>query len=616
MRLSHAVGEVGRRAATYIGQIASVNGGVITVRLDSTGSSLILVNGESYRVGQIGAFVRIPLGYTDLFAVATQVGASQMAAEGAPLEGQLEDSEQRTTGFRWLTAALFGESASGHFERGVSQYPTVGDDVHVVTAPEMGSIYRRDLGQDDLMIGRIASSSGIPARLQLSTLISRHSTVVGSTGAGKSNLVAVVLEELAGGSFQSARVLVIDPHGEYSNVALDASRSINTETIAPGGSEKLHVPYWALPLDELLGLTMGDMQPNVTEHIRDRVRELKVEAASYLASAPPAESITADSPVPFSIRRLWFELEDDERATFSESSNQTISTRSPRTHHGDEDTLSPPTYPPATSFNTAPYPNRARRQISRQLDLLRSRIKDEQFAFMFDPAHATSPDHDGRIRADLDSLLISWIGHDRPITVLDVSGLPAEVLSTVVGTLMRIIYDALFWAMDLDIGGRQQPLLVVLDEAHLFLPRGGESPAHRTFSRIAKEGRKYGVGLMVVSQRPSDVDSSILSQCGTMIALRVTNSDDRTSVSSAVPDDLGGLTAMLPSLRTGEALVLGDALQIPSRVKVRLARHKPKGGDPLLPEGWLKARPNGSLYADAIANWRLRRTTSGNEVDR
>lgn len=177
--------------------------------------------------------------------------------------------------------------------------------------------------------------------------------------------------------------------------------------------------------------------------------------------------------------------------------------------------------------------------------------------------------------------------------------------------MLRLIYDALFWAMELPVGGRQQPLLVVLDEAHRFLPQDGDTSAHTVVSRIAKEGRKYGVGLMVVTQRPSDVDLAVLSQCGTMIALRVTNSKDRSAVSSTIPDDLGALTELLPTLRTGEMLVLGDALQIPSRIRVRKARSKPVGEDAPLPDAWRgEDRPEPMLYAAAVKNWRSQSTSA------
>lgn len=214
------------------------------------------------------------------------------------------------------------------------------------------------------------------------------------------------------------------------------------------------------------------------------------------------------------------------------------------------------------------------------------------------------PDLNGKTKGDLDDLVRSWVGHNKPITVLDVSGLPSEVLSTIVGTLLRIIYDMLFWAMDLPISGRRQPLLVVLEEAHIFLPEGKESPAHRTISKIAKEGRKYGIGLCVVTQRPVEIESNVLSQCGTMISLRLTNKADREKVEAAMPDDLGAISGMLPALRTGEGLVMGEAMPIPSRIQFFKARKRPRGDDPEMPQAWREPRPEAKHYKDALINWR------------
>jgi len=156
----------------------------------------------------------------------------------------------------------------------------------------------------------------------------------------------------------------------------------------------------------------------------------------------------------------------------------------------------------------------------------------------------------------------------------------------------------------LDVGGRRQPLIIALEEAHLFLPEGVESPAHRSAARIAKEGRKYGVGLCVVTQRPSEIDSAILSQCGTMITLRLTNTSDRAKVEATMPDELGILSGMLPSLRTGEGLVIGEAMPIPSRIQFYRAGNKLVGSDPNVAEAWRKPRPDGSGYTRAMVNWR------------
>lgn len=601
--------------STFIGRVASVRGGVVRVRLQGLPTTLVMVAGESYRVGQIGAFLRIPLGYTHLYAVCTQVGADAappLPAEfPAPLPAPDEDAANDS--YRWMTVTLFGEAIGGHFDRGVGQYPTVGDEVHLVTSRDLEVIYGDpDSREDDaIVVGRIASSAGLPARLQLSNLVSRHSCVVGSTGAGKSNFVAVVLEELCSESFPTARTLVIDPHGEYASVVGDRATVIYTGATVPTDAKRLRVPYWALPFDELLALTMGEMQPHATETLRDRIADMKRKAARHLADPPPQEAITADTPVPFSIRQLWFDLEHDQRVTYEKSEPQNDETKCKPEDVGDPNTLRPPTYPPISLGSKAPYLAKRRLPIGRQLDLLHSRLRDGRFAFMFDPDDPLHPDLEGKVTADLDALLVEWIGSQQPVTVLDVSGLPPEVLGTVVGTMLRLIYDALFWAMELPVGGRQQPLLVVLDEAHRFLPQDGDTPAHTVVSRIAKEGRKYGVGLMVVTQRPSDVDLAILSQCGTMIALRVTNGKDRSAVSSAIPDDLGDLTELLPALRTGEMLVLGDALQIPSRIRVRKARSKPVGEDAALPDAWRgEDRPEPALYAAAVKNWRSQSTSA------
>ena len=245
---------------------------------------------------------------------------------------------------------------------------------------------------------------------------------------------------------------------------------------------------------------------------------------------------------------------------------------------------------------------------------MRSRLKDGRFSFLFSPGGGYEPTLDGEIQNDLDSLVRDWVGHDRPITIFDVSGLPSEVLPTIVGTMLRVVYDVLFWAQDLPIGGMQQPLLVVLDEAHRFVPEGDDTTAHRTLSMIAKEGRKYGTGLMLVTQRPSEIDSAVLSQCGSLIALRITNSADRSKVAAAVPDDLGGLVEQLPSLRTGEGIFLGEVMPIPSRVRVRKANRKPVGDDPKLPDVWQTAeRPDGGLYSLALANWRAQSTSAAIE---
>jgi DNA helicase HerA-like ATPase len=577
-----------------------------------------MIGGESYRVGQIGGFFRVPLGYTNLYAVCTQIGADAAppgSAEGAFGAALETDSQLRLSGFRWMTIVLFGEGLGGEFERGVGQYPTVGDEVHLVTNDDLKVIYGWSKGKKGtISVGQIAATSGISADISVAGLVSRHSAIVGSTGAGKSNLVTVLLETVADGSLPNARAIVIDPHGEYATALGDKARVFRIRPDEAAGERPLWVPFWALPFSELQQLTLGGLQPNHEAAIRDQVLDMKVAAAQRLAIQPPPETLTADSPVPFSIKRLWYELDKFERVTFPVANPQTDDNANAPEEVGDAAALRSDRYPAASPYNQAPYKNQRKRNIERHLDLMRSRLKDSRFSFLFSPGGGYEPNLDGEVATDLDSLVRDWVGHDKPITIFDVSGLPSEVLPTIVGTMLRVVYDMLFWAQDLSVGGREQPLLVVLDEAHRFVPEGDETSAHRTLSMIAKEGRKYGTGLMLVTQRPSEIDSAVLSQCGSLIALRITNSADRAKVAAAVPDDLGGLVEQLPSLRTGEGIFLGEVMPIPSRVRVRKAKQKPVGDDPKLPEVWQVAeRPDGALYSRALANWRAQSTSA--EID-
>jgi DNA helicase HerA-like ATPase len=265
----------------------------------------------------------------------------------------------------------------------------------------------------------------------------------------------------------------------------------------------------------------------------------------------------------FSIRQLWFDLDDYERRTFRTEANQRVLTDVEK--KGDPQKLISNVYPIHGPGGKEPFKNPSPRGIGRQLELARSRLTDARYAFLFDPQGGYAPDLAGKIGSDIDGLVASWVGHDRPLTILDVSELPSDVATDVVGLLLRIVYDTLFWAGPLAVSGREQPLLIVVDEAHRFLPEGGDSSCQRILTRVAKEGRKYGVGLTVVTQRPSEIDATVISQCGTMIALRTTNPSDRARVAAAFPDDLGGLVDLLPSLRTGEGLFVGEAMFVPSR---------------------------------------------------
>ncbi len=234
------------------------------------------------------------------------------------------------------------------------------------------------------------------------------------------------------------------------------------------------------------------------------------------------------------------------------------------------------------------------------------RFRDRRFDFLLDPG-----DYDG-FKNDLHDLLGAWIDHDYAITVLDLAGIPFEVVDIVVGVVTRILFEGMFWGRDIPGIGRQRPLLIIYEEAHAYLPRGGSTQfvagyAGSSVRRIFKEGRKYGIGAIVVSQRPSELDETILSQCGTFFALRLSNSDDQGRIRSTVPDALVGLIDLLPALRTGEALVLGEAVQIPSRIRFPLVEPRPTSDDPEVVKRWKDKRITRPPYAKAITSWRCQR---------
>lgn len=579
-----------------IGEIDSISGNSISVKLfDNIKSNMPVIDGVVYRVGQIGSFVRIPLGYANLYGIVTQIGSGAIPDSLKEIYYKDYDSFKNTS---WINIVLAGEQVGKRFERGVTQYPTTGDKVHLVTMNDLDIIYGGYAEANSITVGNISVSESLDAKIDLDKLISRHCAIVGSTGSGKSNSVSVLLESIAKRNFPSSRILVIDPHGEYNDALSKYSRVI--ETSPKDEKNKLYIPFWALPFNELMKIFSGNLTDANREYIREKVVEAKIASASENKIDVAKESITADSPIPFSIKRLWFELDDFERKTF-QSDRITVSEK---LKEGDIETLKSNEYPPAGLGSSPPFLNQKAKGLLGFLDSVRNKLNDSSYSFLFNPGDFT-PDVKGKITKDIDRLFFDWLGNTLPITILDLSGIPSEIMSSISGTLLKIIYDGLFWGVNTKVGGKNQPLLIVLEEAHSYLKAGEHSISSRTVQMIAKEGRKYGVGLLLVTQRPSELDETVLSQCGTMIALRMNNSKDRSHIRSAVQDELQSMVDLLPSLRTGEALISGEAVKIPSRVKFFKISNAPKSSDPKASEKWLQTIENTeNEYKSLLKSWR------------
>jgi hypothetical protein len=581
---------------TEIGEIDSISGNSISVKLfDNIKSNMPVIDGVVYRIGQIGSFVRIPLGYANLYGIVTQIGAGAIPDSLKEIYLKDYDSFKNTS---WINIVLAGEQVSKRFERGVTQYPTTGDKVHLVTINDLDIIYGGYQDSNSITVGNISVSESLDAKIDLDKLISRHCAIVGSTGSGKSNSVAVLLEAIAKREFPSSRILVIDPHGEYNDALSKYSRVI--EINPKEEMNKLFIPFWALPFNELMKIFSGNLTDTNREYIREKVVDAKILSAEENKLNVSKESITADSPIPFSIKRLWFELDDTERMTF-EKDRMTVSAK---LSEGNIDNLTSNEYTPAGLGSSPPFLNQKAKGLLGFLDSMRNKLKDSSYGFLFTPG-ALTPDSNGKIEKDIDSLFFNWLGNSLPITILDLSGIPSEIMSSISGTLLKIIYDGLFWGVNTKVGGKNQPLLIVLEEAHSYLKAGEQSISSRTVQMIAKEGRKYGVGLLLVTQRPSELDETVLSQCGTMIALRMNNSKDRGHIRSAVQDELQSMVDLLPNLRTGEALISGEAVKIPSRVKFYKIANAPKSSDPKASEKWIETIDDTeNEYKKLLKTWR------------
>lgn len=583
---------------TFLGSVASVSGSTVSVHLaKSIASGLSIIEGRTYRIGQVGSFVRIPQGYQDLFGVVSEIGAKAMPEN--------LDNEQSETG-RWMQVQLIGEAIGNVFERGISQYPNIGDYVHITTETSLARIYgTNNTGHID--IGSLSSAESIPAKVSLNELVTRHSAVLGSTGSGKSTTTASLLRSIcsnsdSGETFPSARILMLDIHGEYSEALSDIANVFSVDP-RPGENE-LFIPFWALSSTDLLKFLTGGVDGPKESAFTDKIFNLK-RSSHNRNNFPGVEegSITIDTPLPFSLKSLWHQLIDFEISTFEGPSRDVPA----KLDDGDADSLIQPTYKPHAMGAQGPFLNSHAIGIRRQLNLLRSRLLDRRYDFLLHPG-PWEPNVDGDTEADLDSLLEGWLGGDKPINILDLSGVPSLVLELLVGSILKIVYEALFWSREKSEGGIARPLLIVMEEAHRYLSSASDTLASDTVQKIAKEGRKYGVGAMIISQRPSEIDETILSQCGTYFTLRLSNPSDRSRVQGALPDGLVSLLDVLPVLRTGEAIVMGEAAKLPMRCRVRLPiePHRPKSTDPGVVDSWsIEKRIEG--YDRVVASWRAQR---------
>jgi DNA helicase HerA-like ATPase len=565
---------------TYLGHIIRVDSGTIEVEVSNDiPSAAPIINGRLYKIGQIGTFIKIPIGNITIYGIVSSVSNTPSKSD--------EINLKYSFGSRFLTVQLVGEKiGEDDFEKGVGTYPTINDEVHIVIEKDLFDIYgKKDSGS--IEIGKHSSSENLSVYADLHKLILRHCAILGSTGSGKSNTTVSILKAILG-DYQGSRVILVDPHGEYASAFPDAKVLKINEVANP-----LFIPFWLMSFDELAYFLVGakptdDQKPDY-RLFRDLVTKLKQENCTHLKSGIVNPNlVTADSPIPFSARKLWFEMNWLLNATFDSANKDDQTSATVReTNSGDVENLIPATFTPYPTNNTAPFKSKHIEFYNYEKKIL-SRLRDSRFDFLFNPGEykdSTSP-------KDLHNLLNEWIGSGKKLAILDLSGVPFEVLDITVGLITRFVYDSMFWGRHETYTGKNRPLLLAYEEAHTYLNKSdNNSYSKEAVEKVFKEGRKFGLGALVISQRPSEISETILAQVGTFIALRLTNSGDQSIVKNSAPDNLNSLIDLLPSLRTGEAIIVGEAIKIPSRVRLKLNVPRPTSDDPKLVDKWLEAHP-------------------------
>ena len=573
---------------TCIGKVRHVLGAKVTVALNSDLAGIApIYRGHLQPIGQIGSLVRIPQGLIDLIGSVSLVGIAELSGAPAPSESIQRDE-------RWLQVQLLGEidAATGKFHRGVGSYPGLDDSVHFATPEHLRAIFP-DAGDNHIRIGTLASAEEVPMCLDAAKLVNRHSAIVGSTGSGKTSAVASILQHLVEGGWTAANVVVIDPHGEYAS-AFEQNASVRS--VLGEGQGQLRVPFWALPAAEILKIFLGGTG-NSTFYNRflelvTEARKNFVQRANWLQL--DVSAVTQDTPVPFDIRPIWYQIDFENRETRS-SKNDPNTTR--LVSHGDAQQLRPATFEAYGPNSTPPQKSDRYDAYGTSPSLLRLGLrKPELRCFQTPVGSQEGPD-------PLVEVIQEWLGGPAPISVLDFSGVPALAADLAIGMVLNLLFEVSVRSQSGGEGvGRASPVLIVLEEAHRYLGSKATAVTQEAANRIAREGRKYGVGMMLVTQRPTELPETALAQCGTLIALRLANQKDQGAIASALPDTVTGLAAVLPSLRNGEAIISGEAIVLPARGLLSMPRPKPHSEDPSLAP-W-RGEPAPANLGPSIEKWR------------
>jgi DNA helicase HerA-like ATPase len=458
---------------------------------------------------------------------------------------------------RTLAADLLGEldtdtDGKRRFRRGVSHYPVSGAAVVAANAADLAAIYVKPQAVS-VRIGTLYHERERAAYVLTDELLAKHFAVLGTTGSGKSCAVTLILRSIIA-AHPHAHVVVLDPHNEYAAAFGDRAEAINIDN--------LQLPFWLLDHEEAVEALVRGGTPEEQQSQAAILKEtITLARRRYAGDLSPHSAITVDTPVPFRVGDLLGILDD----------------AMGRLEKAD---------------SSAPY--------IRLKTRIESLNNDRRFAFMF--SRVVTRDS---LAGVIGRLLRIPVG-GRPLTIIDLSGVPSEIVDVVVSLLCRITFDFALWAER----ERMPPLLLVCEEAHRYVPddpSGGFLSTTRSIARIAKEGRKYGVSLGLITQRPSELSVSALAQCGTLFALRMGNDLDQRFVANALPEAAHGMLAALPGMRPQEAIVVGEGVALPMRIRFDdlPLELRPRSKSAEFSRSWQEDKAGTDFIEEGVRRWRL-----------
>jgi hypothetical protein len=587
-----------------IGNIVEVAGTTIRVELSGDVTELTRSHeGRVYPIGQIGSIVKVHFGRRLVFGFVTllRMRSEEMIEQGQPIP---PEADQRVMEIELFAEGVWqGVNGTLKFTRGVSTYPLPRQGVYLLTRDEAVDLYKSAEGQlhnegiDPLVpFATYVGADSARCRANIDKMFGMHCAVLGSTGSGKSGAVAALLHSVLehkpnGTDLCRPRIVIIDPHGEYGQAF--GARAVVYRAYDPIGHEQaqgepIKLPYWLMSADEFRSLAIGKTEFEATSQnnvIYKALTYARLVAAGLVDPSPnnyggaaPADGSNPDDPRPkVGVEaQAIVEFDRDKPRPFSldELINHIIYLQGARV--SKTNTLE---RIPDGDFT---------KNFKSILDKLAILRRDPRINFLMANWDAGAPTL-SQVIAQFTSEVQTGDDNKKDIRILDISGLPNEVAGPLAGMLARLLFQyKLYQTSD---ERKQDPILLVCEEAHRYVPDRGEAEyatAQMAIRRIAREGRKYGLGLMLVSQRPADVESTVISQCGTWLVLRLTNQADQQHVARFLPDGLSGMTKALPNLAQQEAIFVGEGASLPARVRIRnLTSHQlPRSQSAKFAEGW------------------------------